>query len=335
MGFGEGEFKDFLCHAADREISDIFISEDTPVFYRRKGMLLQLNGTVPDSDDIWSIFADMTDQAAQENFLCNKEADLPWSLQDKRFRVHIYHKLGKTAFAIRVLSEKIPSLDSLGQAGAVKQFMNYTEGLLLITGATGAGKTTTVAAMLAEYNRMVAYHILTLEEPVEYLYPKGKCLFSQQEAGRDFLDYRQGIISAMRENPDIIVIAELRDEGACEAALSAAASGHYVIATMHTGGAVETVERLVSMFSATRQNLVRSMLAASLRGICTQRLFRGRGGQQYCGAEILHSNNAVKNIIRCGKYEQLLSVMQSGAGQGMQTMAMAVDLLQKDGLLIQ
>jgi len=329
MSLSLKDFYGILLSAVEQGVSDVFIGVEVPVYWRRYGLLSPLTEHIADSEDVLKIFTVVASKGQQGDFYQNKELDFTWEHQGYRYRIHIYYRLGTIAMALRVFPRSIPSLTDLGQAGRVKIFLPYTNGLLLVTGATGAGKTTTVAALLAEYNRSRAYHILTLEDPVEYLYPKGRCLFSQQELGRDFLDYRRGVISAMRENPDIIMLAELRDEGTCEAALSAAASGHYVIATMHTGGAVETVERFISMFASVRQGLARSMLASSLRGICSQQLVQVSDGPQHCVVEILHNNNAVGNIIRSGKYEQLTSVMQSGASQGMQTMEMGMKELGK------
>ncbi|ORT99576.1 Twitching motility protein PilT [Anaerovibrio sp. JC8] len=332
MGAFEKEFERILISSSQEGISDVFITEGAPVFCRRAGLMFRLGDYEITRDDIWSVFTRITRREHQEDFLKRKEADFTWELSEWRYRVHIYRQRGRTAFAFRVLPKEIPPLERLGQAGAVEQFMDYEDGLLLITGATGAGKTTTVASFLAEMSTRKDYHILTLEDPVEFVFPQGRCLFSQQELGRDFLGYPGGIISAMRENPNVIMIAELRDGESCEAALSAAASGHFVIATMHTGGVVETVERFISMFYEERQNLARSMLASSLRGICAQKLFAGQRGRQYCGVEVLHGNNAAANIIRRGKYEQLQSVMQSGGDQGMQTMEMAVERLRGEQL---
>lgn len=333
MALDKNEFLRILTCASEAGVSDVFVSEGTAVHWRRCGVMSPLKEYVAGGDDIAAIFAELATKPHRELFVKNKEVDFTWEYRQRRYRIHIYRRLGRIAFAIRVFPWKIPALVELGQASGVQQFMDYDDGLFLVTGATGAGKTTTVAAMLAEYNRTRDYHILTLEDPVEYLYPKGRCLFSQQELGRDFNDYHSGIVSAMRENPDIIMIAELRDGATCEAALSAAASGHYVIATMHTGGAVETVERIISMVDSSRQNLARSMLASALRGVCSQKLYRGKAGSQHCGVELLKVNNAARNIIRNGKYEQLNSVMQSGGSQGMQTMEMAVEALRQDGLL--
>lgn len=333
MGLCESDFEEILISASQGGASDVFISEAVPVFYRQWGMLSVIKEYKASKEDIWKIFSRITHRDQQEEFLRRKEVDFTWELSGWRYRVHIYRQQGKIAFAFRIMPHKIPGLEELGQAAAIRQFMDCRDGLLLVTGATGAGKTTTVAALLAEMNKNKNYHILTLEDPVEFVYPQGRCLFSQQELGGDFFGYPGGIISAMRENPDVIMIAELRDGKSCEAALSAAASGHYVIATMHTGGVVETVERFISMVSPEKQNLARSMLASSLRGICAQKLYKGVDGRLHCGAEILQGNNAAANIIRRGKYELLKSVMQSGAVQGMQTMEMAMEKLRSQNLI--
>lgn len=235
--------------------------------------------------------------------------------------------------AIRVMPMQIPQLENLGQAGLIGQFADYRQGLLLVTGATGAGKSTTVAALLDELNRGSSLHILTLEDPVEYELPSETSLVSQLEKEVDFFSYGQAVENAMRQAPDIIMVSEMRDVETVQAVLNAAVSGHYVIATMHAGSVIEAVERLVSMYPAEKQSMAKSLLASSLVGICTQKLLPGRQGLKECALECLKANGAVRNIIRSGKYDQLYNIMEAGVGEGMQTMALAEDKLRRSNLL--
>ena len=250
-----------------------------------------------------------------------------------RYRVHVYKKRGQISFAIRTLPRQIPALEQLGQAEIAGRFGDRRQGLFLVTGATGAGKSTTVAALLESMNRSGNLHILTLEDPIEFLFTKGYGLVSQLEKGDDFGDYFQAVENAMREGPDVIMVSELRDYRTVHAVLNAAVSGHYVIATMHAGSVTETVERLISMYPEEQQSMGRSLLAASLQGICTQQLLTGRGGIKHCAVECLNANHAARNIIRSGKYEQLHNIIQSGMAEGMQSMEMGVDKLRKANLV--
>ena len=288
---------------------------------------------VPNGENIFNFVKQYFPQRIQEKIVDGENANLTIRINSWRYRVHCYSKKGRMAIAIRVMPMQIPQLENLGQAGMVGQFADYRQGLLLITGATGAGKSTTVAALLDELNRGSSIHILTLEDPVEYELPSETSLVSQLEKEVDFLSYGQAVENAMRQAPDIIMVSEMRDVETVQAVLNAAVSGHYVIATMHAGSVIEAVERLVSMYPTEKQSMAKSLLASSLVGICTQKLLPGRRGLKECALECLKANGAVRNIIRSGKYDQLYNIMEAGVGEGMQTMALAEEKLRRSNLL--
>ncbi len=331
MAVNLGDFERILRCASEAGISDVHIRADEPVYWKRGMVLSPLKQYVPTDEDMYRLVKrfmttdDMVDM--QEKMAANSILEMGcW-----RYRVHSYKQRGKIALAVRTMPRKIPRLSQLGQASLAEQFLNYHQGLLLITGATGAGKSTTVAALLDAISNQESLHILTLEDPVEYILPSGQCLVSQLEKGRDFISYSQAVENAMRQSPDIIMVSEMRDVDTVKSVLSAAVSGHYVIATMHAGSVAEAAERLVSIYPAEQQSMARSLLASALTGICTQQLVLAKGGSWECAVECLHSNDAVRHIIRSGKYEQLYNIMQSGVREGMQTMEMAVKELHDDG----
>lgn len=333
MCLRKSDFVRILRCASEAGISDVHLAADEPVCWKRGDVLSHLKDYVPTEKDIYELFKLLVKEESWEKMRRDNAVNCAWEKDGWRYRIHGYKKHGGIAFAIRTLPKEIPDLEQLGQAGLVSRFRDIRQGLLLVTGATGAGKSTTVAALLERMNRTDSLHILTLEDPVEFLYSRGYGLVSQLERGADFEDYFQAVENAMREGPDIIMVSELRDCQTVQAVLNASVSGHYVVATMHAGSVVEAVERLVSMYPEGQQAIAKSLLAASLQGICTQRLLPGRSGMKQCAVECLRVNHAARNLIRSGRYEQLYNIIQSGRAEGMQTMDMAVDILRRGNLL--
>lgn len=324
-------FKDFeriMCCASEGGISDVHITAGEPVRWKHADRLSMLREYVPTDKDIFNIFQVIVREELWEKLARECALNCSWEHKGFRYRVHIYRKRGRLSFAIRVLPRKVPYLSDLGQVSTVERYAEVEQGLLLITGATGAGKSTTAAALLENINQNRNLHILTLEDPIEFLYPQAGCLISQRERGEDFEEYGQAVENAMREAPDVIMVSEMRDARTVQAVLNAAVSGHFVVATMHAGGAVEAVERIISMYPADQQGMARSLLASSLVGICSQRILSGVNFTRHCAVESLTANHAVRNVIRSGKYEQLTTIMQSSAAEGMQTMEMGIELLQ-------
>ena len=333
MSVGLNDFERILRCASEAGISDVHITAHEPVFWRRGDVLSPLKQYTPEAENIFAFIKKHFPKNSWEKLMDRENVNLALAIGHWRYRIHCYRKRGKLAMAIRTLPKDVPSLDSLGQAALVGQFADFRHGLLLIAGATGAGKSTTAAALLAELNKRENYHILTLEDPVEFEFHSASSLISQLEKEVDFHSYGQAVENAMREAPDVIMVSEMRDMETVHAVLNAAVSGHYVIATMHAGSVVEAAERIVSMYPAEKQGMARSLLASSLVGICSQKLVAGRGGLKECAMECLRANAAVRNLIRNAKYDQLYSVMEAGADDGMQTMAMAMEKLRQGNLL--
>ena len=333
MGVRQRDFIRILRCASEAGISDVHLTANEPVCWRRGDVLSHLKEYVPSESDVYELFRLIVSEEMWDKMCSDNAVNCAWEVDSWRYRIHVYKKRGQISFAIRTLPRKIPDLEQLGQAQLAGRFRDRQQGLFLVTGATGAGKSTTVAAMLESMNKAGNLHILTLEDPIEFLFSQGYGLVSQLEKGGDFGDYFQAVENAMREGPDVIMVSELRDYRTVHAVLNASVSGHYVIATMHAGSVVEAVERLISMYPEEQQSLGKSLLAASLQGICTQRLLTGRGGVKYCAVECLNVNHAARNVIRSGKYEQLHNIIQAGVSEGMQSMEMGVDRLRKANLL--
>ena len=244
----------------------------------------------------------------------------------RRFRVNVYYQRKVPALALRLIAKKIPTLDEIGAPPALKNFFNAAQGLILVTGRTGSGKSTTLAAFLNELCHVRPCHLLTLEDPIEFEYVTEKSFISQRELGRDFLNFADAVRTAMREMPDVLLIGEIRDAETMHAALEASAAGVLVLATLHTRSAAETAMRVETMFPLVQRDAIRDLFADEFSAIISQQLVKTSSGRR-CAAEVLIANPAARSLIRQGKYVQLPNVMMSGRAQGMQTMDAALKQL--------
>lgn len=238
-----------------------------------------------------------------------------------RFRVNVYKQSGCYAAAIRLLAESIPSFEKLNLPQAVKKFTTLRKGLVLVTGPTGSGKSTTLAAMIDTINTYRSEHIITIEDPIEYVHNHKNCIINQREVGDDTKSFASSLRAALREDPDIILVGEMRDPETISAAITAAETGHLVFSTLHTIGASTTINRIIDSFPAGQQNQVRSQLSTVLEGVVTQRLVPKANGEGRCAAlEIMFATDAIRNLIRDDKTHQITSSMQTSMSDGMQTL---------------
>lgn len=262
--------------------------------------------------------------------------EIDFSLNDSlegRCRVNIYKQNADYALAVRLINEKIPSCQELGIPMVIQNLMFKKQGLILITGSTGAGKSTTMASLIQMLNNEQCLHIVTLEEPVEYRFQQRLCMINQREIGRDTQSFASGLRSSLREDPDVILVGELRDPEALTVALQAAETGHLVISTLHTRDAVTTINRILDMLPERKAQL-QTQLADCLLGIVSQMLLKRRDGSGRIAAwEILLNNNAVSNLIREGRNHQIHSYLETSSSLGMQTMAAAVKKLKSQGIV--
>ena len=319
--------------AVGREASDIHVSQGEHVFLRVDGVLQPLEGRIVSQEEAEQLMSAIMPLWQRELFQQDKAVDFSWHYQGRRLRINVFSQMGGISLAMRILAARIPTLDELHLPKVLRRLEQLSGGLLLVCGSTGAGKTTTLAAMLSEMNKCRPVHIITLEDPVEYIYGKGCGLVSQRELGRDFFSFSAALRSALRQDPDVILIGELRDRETVRTALHAAQTGHFVLATLHTRAAHEAVLRLESMFSAEQQAQVRMELSVSLEAIISQELLPAADGGRVCAMEILLANTAARNLIRTGRVQQLRTVIMAGRDSGMQTMERAVSRLAGAGLI--
>ncbi|TMM05176.1 MAG: type IV pilus twitching motility protein PilT [Actinobacteria bacterium] len=306
-----------------RNASDLHVTVGTPPAMR-------VNGTLERYQDIPELSPEDTHQmlyrvlsTEQQKLLeINRQIDFAHSIPGlARFRVNVFFQRGTLGAAFRLIPADIKTLEELGIPTALHALTEKPRGLVLITGPTGSGKSTTLAALIDEINRKRSEHILTIEDPVEFVHRHKRCIVNQREIGPDATSFAEALRAALREDPDVILLGEMRDLETISTAITAAETGHLVFATLHTQSAPSTVDRIIDAFPAAQQEQVRVQLAATLEGICTQTLLPTPGGTGRVPAlEILFPDDAVRNLIRQGKVEQVYSVMQTGTSKGMQTM---------------
>jgi twitching motility protein PilT len=306
-----------------RNASDLHVTVGTPPAMRVHGALERYQD-VPDlsPEDTHQMLYRILSTEQQKLLEINRQIDFAHSIPGlARFRVNVFFQRGTLGAAFRLIPADIKTLEELGIPTALHVLTEKPRGLVLVTGPTGSGKSTTLAALIDEINRKRSEHILTIEDPVEFVHRHKRCIVNQREIGPDASSFAEALRAALREDPDVILLGEMRDLETISTAITAAETGHLVFATLHTQSAPSTVDRIIDAFPAAQQEQVRVQLAATLQGICTQALLPTPGGTGRVPAlEILFPDDAVRNLIRQGKVEQVYSVMQTSTAKGMQTM---------------
>ncbi|MFB4392713.1 MULTISPECIES: type IV pilus twitching motility protein PilT [unclassified Pseudomonas] len=325
---------DLLARALGAGASDVHLAVGEPPLLRVDGELQRLELPRLTSQALEQGMARLLDQQHCNDWASCDELDLALSVPGVgRVRANLFRQRQGLAASLRLIPSCIPGVEALGLEDVFRVMCSYRDGLVLVGGPTGSGKSSTLAALLDQLGRMRAGHIVTLEDPVEYLQASQRSLVSQREVGRDTRDFAQGLCSALRQDPDVIMIGELRDLETIRLALRAAETGHLVLATVHTRCAVGSIDRLVEVFAAEEKALVRGMLADSLRLVVAQVLLKRVGGGRVAAREVLVATPAVRNLIREGRMAQLASAMQMGGAQGMVTMEAAVAALVAQGII--
>lgn len=310
--------KDLVDYALQEECSDIHLTVGTNIALRRFGTLEILpEGINP--RECQEIICSILSPSELEYVKSGKDLDLGYMFDDGvRIRANIYHQRNNLAASIRILRKEIPTFAQLGLPDVVRELAELPRGLVLVTGPTGSGKSTTLASMVDHINKTLSKHIITIEDPIEYVYPHDKAMIHQREVGRDVESFAQALRSALREDPDIILVGEMRDYETISAAISAAETGHLVLSTLHTTSAAQTVERILDACPIEGQKQIRSQFASIIRGVITQQLLPlADGTGRVIATEIMVANAAICNLIREGKTIQIPSLIQSGKREGM------------------
>ena len=360
-----------LLQVAELQASDLHICEGGPPVIRIGGELRRLEGRLPSesgklyfaqeaegayrgsSSDlsytvaeqpslfsdrehkVHALFAPILPEKQRIALRDKGECDFAWALASgHRFRINLYQSMDGLAAAVRIIPKEVPTCAGLGLPDAVRKLAELRSGLVLLTGVTGSGKSTTLAAIINEINRNRAVHILTLEDPVEYRFVSARSLIHQREVGQDTDSFLSGLRAALREDPDVIAVGELRDLETIAIAVTAAETGHLVFATLHTRGTAETVNRIIDVFPEQQQPQIRIQLAGSLQAVISQQLLPDRQGGRTAAFEIMVVTPALRNLIREGRTQQIESYIQTGSRYGMQTMEAAVGKLLREGKIV-
>lgn len=305
-----------------KKASDLHLQVGLPPMLRIDGALKPVTGTTPLSEEaVESLIFAILDEDQKQILLKDKEFDFSFAFGDlARFRVNAYHERGNLAAALRIIPTEILTIEQLQLPPVVSKFAEYPRGLVLVTGPTGSGKSTSLAAIIDKINTERSEHIITIEDPIEFTHKSKKSVIVQREVHYDTFSFSSALRSALRQDPDVVLLGEMRDLETIAAAITIAETGHLVFATLHTNSAAQSIDRMVDVFPPHQQSQIRTQLSNILMAICSQRLVPSIGGGRVAAAEILVANSAVRNIIREGKTHQLEAVIQTGAEHGMQSM---------------
>ena len=330
-----GALDTIISSAHDAGASDVHIATGLPVRYRIDGKLVDAPTPVLEAADCEELAREAAGDA-YEGIAHKGELDLAATIAGVRCRLNVYRAQGNAVLAIRLLADTIPHLSSLGLPPAVSEFPRLRKGIVLVTGETGSGKSTTLAAILDAINRERGVHIVTLEDPIEYIYTPDKSSVDQREIGRDTESFATALRSILREDPDVILVGEMRDQETIAAAITAAETGHLVFATLHTASAAESIDRLVDVFPEQRQSQIRMQLSTTLVAVLAQQLLPAREGTgRVLACELMMVNPAIRNLIREGKTPQIANVIATSADEGSITMDNMLVRMARSGSIAQ
>lgn len=328
------DMNELLALTVEQGASDLHLSAGLPPMLRVDGEIHQLSVPALESETVAALIDTIMNQQQRTEYEQYLEADFSFELPGlARFRVNVFQQNRGAAAVLRSIPAKVLSLEDLNLGEVFRSIADRSRGLVLVTGPTGSGKSTTLAAMVDYLNSTKSQHILTIEDPIEFVHTAKKSLINQREVHRDTLGFNQALRSALREDPDIILLGELRDLDTIRLALSAAETGHLVFATLHTSSAAKTIDRVVEVFPAEEKTMIRAMLSESLQAVIAQTLLKKEGGGRIAAHEIMLATAAIRNLIREGKIAQIYSTMQTAGALGMQTLDACLAGLLAQGLI--
>lgn len=314
----KGEMTGYLDYAVNNNASDIHLIVGIGAIVRIDGKLLPIpDGPEINGQRIRSLLESFVPAPIMKTLEEKKEVDFSFGYKDFRFRANVYYQKGYEAASLRLIPKKIKSIDELGLPPILEKFAEHSQGFVIFTGPTGSGKSTSLASLIDRINQDQTKHIITIEDPIEYVFEHRRSIVSQREIGTDSQSFSRALRSALREDPDVVLVGEMRDLETIEAALTIAETGHLVLTTLHTNSSSQTADRIINVFPSHLRQQVANQLAAVLVGVVSQRLIPKVGGGRIVAAEIMMANSAVKSLIRDGKTYQIPNVIQTSAGEGM------------------
>lgn len=315
------DITELLAFSVKHNASDLHLSAGVPPMIRVDGDVRKVNVPALDHKEVHSLIYDIMNDKQRKDFEEKLETDFSFEIPDlARFRVNAFNQKRGAGAVFRTIPSKVLTLDDLNAPDIFKKISDFPRGLVLVTGPTGSGKSTTLAAMIDYINDSRHEHILTIEDPIEFVHETKKSLINQREVFKDTLSFDAALRSALREDPDVILVGELRDLETIRLALTAAETGHLVFGTLHTTSAAKTIDRVIDVFPAEEKSMVRSMLSESLRAVISQTLLKKNGGGRVAAHEIMIGIPAIRNLVREDKVAQMYSVIQTGMVHGMQTL---------------
>jgi twitching motility protein PilT len=328
------DITELLAFSAKQGASDLHLSADMPPMIRVDGDVRRINLPALDHKEVHSLVYEIMNDKQRKDFEEFLETDFSFEVPGvARFRVNAFNHNRGAGAVFRTIPSKILSMEDLGMGQIFKELAMVPRGIVLVTGPTGSGKSTTLAAMIDYINDTKYDHILTVEDPIEFVHESKKSLVNQREVHRDTLGFSEALRSALREDPDVILVGEMRDLETIRLALSAAETGHVVFGTLHTSSAAKTIDRIVDVFPAEEKSMVRSMLSESLQGVVSQTLLKKVGGGRVAAHEIMIGTPAIRNLIRESKIAQMYSAIQTGSSLGMQTMDQCLKTMVSKGTI--
>lgn len=328
------DITELLAFSAKQGASDLHLSAGLPPMIRVDGDVRRINLPALDDKQVQALIYDIMNDKQRKDFEEFLETDFSFEVPGvARFRVNAFNQNRGAGAVFRTIPSKVLSMDDLGMGDVFRKITEVPRGLVLVTGPTGSGKSTTLAAMIDYLNSNKHHHILTVEDPIEFVHESKKCLVNQREVHRDTLGFSQALRSALREDPDVILVGEMRDLETIRLALTAAETGHLVFGTLHTTSAAKTIDRVVDVFPAEEKSMVRSMLSESLQAVISQTLLKKIGGGRVAAHEIMIGTPAIRNLIREDKVAQMYSSIQTGGSLGMQTLDMCLKNLLAQGVI--
>src|SRR5712672_3119440 len=328
------DLTELLAFVVKNKASDLHLSSGLPPMIRVHGDIRRINLPPMEHEDVHAMVYDIMSDAQRKQYEETLECDFSFAVPNlARFRVNAFVQQRGAAAAFRTIPAKVLSLEELNAPKVFAELTNRPRGLILCTGPTGSGKSTTLAAMVNHVNENEYGHVLTIEDPIEFLHESKKCLINQREVGPHTLSFANALRSALREDPDVILVGEMRDLETIRLALTGAETGHLVFGTLHTSSAAKTIDRIVDVFPAAEKDMVRAMLSESLRAVISQSLLKKIGGGRVAAHEIMVGTPAIRNLIREGKIAQMYSAIQTGQGQGMQTLDQCLQELVQKGVV--
>ena len=316
----------------NKKISDFHIRAGSPLAYRQTGEIVKVEGTNVTAQDLKDLISMNCNEHEAEKFEKTHELDSAVMLSGLRFRANFYKTISGPAAVLRRVESKIPDMDQFSLPQALYDIVDFHKGLVLVTGPTGSGKSTTLAAIVNEINKTRTSNIITVEDPVEFIHKDVKSIVSHREVGKQTQSFAAALKAALREDPDVILVGEMRDLETISLALTAAETGHLVFGTLHTSGAPSTINRIIDVFPPEQQAQIRAQISTSLKMVVTQRLLKTKDGQGRCGAfEVMKCTAPIQNLIRESKIHQIPSIMQTAVKEGMITMTKSLEELVKAG----